>query len=1193
MMTDGVAVVRQRHGAKSDDEAIKSSPRKHVTSNQTPRSMRAMSSPNLDDAVKTLAAKAILRSATTSPSTATSNACADAKPGSPDYQQGNAQGGDDASKASGGSDCDGEKMERGRHRRKVHSSGGLRRHRDADKDKDKDRERERERNGSAPQPPSLPASSSAGGSAVSANSGAVAVSAASNASTTLGAPPQHRSRSHSHSPPPSPPQNPVSTVVSPTQTPTSQALPPTLSLSATPPLQPKIPSPRPSCEPLQPHLPEQTAASVVSSIQSASPCPENPCDSLSTYGEVSKNISTQNATTQEHLSDTPVSCAQPGECLLPSECQNLLPSDSKSNTEESSISNESQMICPESIEPITPRLDNVPDLESEEIPLNCDPPTACQISGSTSSTTNRSSLYKAIKPIGKGSHGSVTLCARVSDKRLVVVKKIDLTDMSEEERESARKEVAPIMKVLKKMTLYILSWSMLLTILLWFFQLAHALDYIHDKNILHRDLKTQNIFLSKDLRVVKIGDFGISKMLSSPNQFAKTIIGTPYYLSPEMCEDKPYNQKSDVWALGCIIYELSTLRHAFDGKSLPALVLKILRGIYPPIPTTYSSDLKSLISNLLLRDPQLRPSISEVVSTMKAIFPNFDTDAQRQPRLKFVAPFISHFSHFISSISTLIGKAAEQTNRLIPRYAASTVSSRGNSRPIRPPTKFVMYVSRPHCDINTFRKKTSLLSDQHTYNNNGNPASVVPQTARGSRPDTRTNEGVKPDASFMSPRGKRSSRESASIIIPPKSPRKDIAHSKPEINSKGSHVSSALYRRSSLCPQSSCQIKPKLSPRGSLTPREALSPKSRFLGIKSDPKKGVVSGNLTPRGTRSDAIASRVNTNNSLACKEALAIAKSRSTERENSARLHAENFHKTLKNTKSKISLSNQPFVHSHGDEQQGKLFQSVFEKPQSAELESFVVNTVESGESFPQMKSTSSSQSSSPKMASGTTPKLNDTVLSSDHSTQPQKSYNVRDGYHFLSSDGPAINQDSNDCEAIDTSEGIFYDDCTGRSVCTRVATKEMPSPARNSPLSDSGTREDAFQAEETTDTPSDDQNTSTDTSANKFSNPPPLCSVPQMWQSRVDTTRSSGTETAARAAPPATLGVRAESLRLQLENELGEDVFMEAYKTLHSLEHTDTTKAHKIVEEKLRKLIPPDKFHFVGMIESLLVFEDCLFG
>lgn len=84
-------------------------------------------------------------------------------------------------------------------------------------------------------------------------------------------------------------------------------------------------------------------------------------------------------------------------------------------------------------------------------------------------------------------------------------------------------------------------------------------------------------------------------------------------MSPEICQEMPYNQKSDVWSLGCILYEMVTLRHAFDSNSMKGLVLKILRGNYPEIPSHYSQDLKDLISEMLIKDPAKRPSIRKIV----------------------------------------------------------------------------------------------------------------------------------------------------------------------------------------------------------------------------------------------------------------------------------------------------------------------------------------------------------------------------------------------------------------------------------------------------------------------------------------------------------------------------------------------------------------------------------------------------
>ena len=127
-------------------------------------------------------------------------------------------------------------------------------------------------------------------------------------------------------------------------------------------------------------------------------------------------------------------------------------------------------------------------------------------------------------------------------------------------------------------------------ILNWFLQTCMALMYIHQKKILHRDIKTQNIFLTSN-GTIKLGDFGISKILENSITQAKTTVGTPYYLSPEACQNQNYNSKSDVWALGCVLYELCTLKHAFDASNLLGLVYKIVKGTYEPIPKIYSERL--------------------------------------------------------------------------------------------------------------------------------------------------------------------------------------------------------------------------------------------------------------------------------------------------------------------------------------------------------------------------------------------------------------------------------------------------------------------------------------------------------------------------------------------------------------------------------------------------------------------------
>jgi NIMA (never in mitosis gene a)-related kinase len=146
----------------------------------------------------------------------------------------------------------------------------------------------------------------------------------------------------------------------------------------------------------------------------------------------------------------------------------------------------------------------------------------------------------------------------------------------------------------------------------FFIQISLGLLYIHNKKILHRDLKTLNIFLTKDDKV-RIGDLGVAKVLSQTD-FARTFVGTPYYLSPEICEEKPYNEKSDVWALGCILYEMATFKHPFNASNQGALILKILKGKYEPITNKeFSTDLKKMIDILLEKNYYKRPSMSEIV----------------------------------------------------------------------------------------------------------------------------------------------------------------------------------------------------------------------------------------------------------------------------------------------------------------------------------------------------------------------------------------------------------------------------------------------------------------------------------------------------------------------------------------------------------------------------------------------------
>ena len=146
----------------------------------------------------------------------------------------------------------------------------------------------------------------------------------------------------------------------------------------------------------------------------------------------------------------------------------------------------------------------------------------------------------------------------------------------------------------------------------WFVEIVAAVKYIHSRKIIHRDIKVENIFISSDNNV-KLGDFGISKSLENSMDLAQSGVGTPYYLSPEICQGLKYNFKTDIWMMGCLLYELSTLKKPFKSESIKILIQNIIYKEPEPIANTnYSDTLIELISIMLKKQPEKRPSIEEI-----------------------------------------------------------------------------------------------------------------------------------------------------------------------------------------------------------------------------------------------------------------------------------------------------------------------------------------------------------------------------------------------------------------------------------------------------------------------------------------------------------------------------------------------------------------------------------------------------
>lgn len=138
-----------------------------------------------------------------------------------------------------------------------------------------------------------------------------------------------------------------------------------------------------------------------------------------------------------------------------------------------------------------------------------------------------------------------------------------------------------------------------------------GLKSLHDKNILHRDLKSANVFLGKD-GSVKLGDLNVSKV-AKYGGLLFTQTGTPYYASPEVWKDQPYDNKSDIWSLGCVLYEMVALQPPFKAQNMDQLYKKVLSGQYPKIPAQYSSELETVISALLQVLPLKRPSCEQIL----------------------------------------------------------------------------------------------------------------------------------------------------------------------------------------------------------------------------------------------------------------------------------------------------------------------------------------------------------------------------------------------------------------------------------------------------------------------------------------------------------------------------------------------------------------------------------------------------
>uniref|UniRef100_A0A3P9NN01 Serine/threonine-protein kinase Nek2 n=2 Tax=Poecilia reticulata TaxID=8081 RepID=A0A3P9NN01_POERE len=261
--------------------------------------------------------------------------------------------------------------------------------------------------------------------------------------------------------------------------------------------------------------------------------------------------------------------------------------------------------------------------------------------------------YEVLYTIGSGSYGRCQKIRRNSDGKILVWKELDYGTMAESEKQMLVSEVN-LLRELKhpnivryydriidrtNTTLYIVmeyceggDLASLISrcikerryleeqfILRVMAQLTLALKECHSRSdgratVLHRDLKPANIFL--DIKQnVKLGDFGLARILNHDTSFAKTFVGTPYYMSPEQINRMSYNEKSDIWSLGCLLYELCALSPPFTAYNQKELAEKIREGKFRRIPFRYSEELNTLLGRMLNLKDYLRPSVESILQS--------------------------------------------------------------------------------------------------------------------------------------------------------------------------------------------------------------------------------------------------------------------------------------------------------------------------------------------------------------------------------------------------------------------------------------------------------------------------------------------------------------------------------------------------------------------------------------------------
>jgi serine/threonine protein kinase len=263
---------------------------------------------------------------------------------------------------------------------------------------------------------------------------------------------------------------------------------------------------------------------------------------------------------------------------------------------------------------------------------------------------DRQCKYIKKSQIGRGASGSAYVVERRSDGELFVAKEMDLESMSANARRYAYSEIRCLDScdhfAIMKFEEDIEEGGRLLLITefgdagdlrrhiknrygdgtkpqyfpepdIWqiFVQILLAVNHIHSKRMLHRDIKTANVFLSST-GLIKMGDFGFSAQYDETvsGAVATSLVGTPYYLAPELWKGERYGKKADMWSVGIILFELMALKRPFEAPTFRDMKqIVVSKTEIPPLPQHYSADLQNICKKMLATDPHERPDAAEIL----------------------------------------------------------------------------------------------------------------------------------------------------------------------------------------------------------------------------------------------------------------------------------------------------------------------------------------------------------------------------------------------------------------------------------------------------------------------------------------------------------------------------------------------------------------------------------------------------